>query len=71
MRKRDLLKALSDPDLAITTNEPPGRAVFFHDKEIAECSSILSSLVRKSLSQGGNGNRNALALPNVDLPMIF
>jgi hypothetical protein len=71
MRERELLKALSDPDNATSTNEPPGRAVFFHDKEISECSSILSTLVRSSLSREPNGNRNALPLPDVDLPMIF
>ena len=71
MRKRDLLKALSDPDLALSHQQPPGRAVFFHDKEIGECSSILSTLVRSSLSRAPNGNRNALPLPDVDLPMIF
>jgi hypothetical protein len=71
MRKRDLLKALSDPDQALSSNEPPGRAVFFHDKEIAQCSSFLSSLVHKSLSRESTGNRDALPLPNVDLPMIF
>jgi hypothetical protein len=71
MRKRDLLNALSDPDGALSTSEPPERAVFFHDKEIAECSSILGRLVQKSLSTHGTGNRNALPLPDVDLPMIF
>jgi hypothetical protein len=71
MRERELLKALSNPDNAISTNEPPGRAFFFHDKEIGECSSILSTLVRSSLSRAPNGNRNALPLPDVDLPMIF
>jgi hypothetical protein len=71
MRERDLLKALSDPDNAASNKEPPGRAVFFHDKEIGECSSILSSLVHTSLSRALNGNRNALPLPDVTLPMIF
>ena len=71
MRKRDLLTALSDPDLASTHNEPPGRAVFFHDKEIEQCSSILARLVQKSLSRESLGNRDALPLPDVELPMIF
>jgi hypothetical protein len=71
MRKRDLLAALSEPDLAVAHNEPPGRAVFFHDKEIAACSSILAHLVQKSLSRESAGNRSALPLPDVDLPMIF
>jgi hypothetical protein len=71
MRKRDLLKALSDTDQAITKQEPPGRAVFFHDKEMAQCSSILGNLVHKSLSGVSTGNRNALPLPDVELPMIF
>jgi hypothetical protein len=71
MRKRDLLKALSDPDLAVSHQRPPDRAVFFQDKEIEQCSSILVRLVQRSLSQESHGNRDALALPDVDLPMIF
>jgi hypothetical protein len=71
MRKRDLLKALSDPDLALSHQKPPGRVVFFHDKEIEQCSSILARLVQKSLSRESLGNRDALPLPDVDLPMIF
>ncbi|MFM0027449.1 hypothetical protein PQR70_14420 [Paraburkholderia madseniana] len=70
MRKRDLLKALSSP-AAASTSEPPEKAVFFHDKEIAACSSILDRLVQKSLKQESAGNRHALPLPDIDLPMIF
>jgi hypothetical protein len=71
MRKRDLLTALSNPTGAQSTREPPERAVFFHDKEIAACSSILARLVQKSLTQESVGNRNALPLPDIDLPMVF
>ncbi|MDR5762973.1 hypothetical protein [Caballeronia sp. LZ035] len=71
MRKRDLLKALSDPDLAVSHQQPPDRAVFFHDKEIEQCSSIFVRLVQRSLSQESHGNRDAIALPDVNLPMIF
>jgi hypothetical protein len=70
MRKRDLLKALSDSAVA-STSKPPERAVFFLDKEIEKCSSILANLVRVSLSTAPNGNRRAVPLPDVDLPMIF
>jgi hypothetical protein len=71
MRKRDLLTALSNPTGAHSPREPPERAVFFHDKEIAACSSILARLVQKSLTQESVGNRNALPLPDIDLPMVF
>jgi hypothetical protein len=71
MRKRDLLKALSDPDLAISHQEPPERAAFIHDKEIEQCSSILARLVHKSMTRESVGNRDAIALPDVELPMIF
>lgn len=70
MRKRDLLKALSDPDLALSS-ATARKGGFFHDKEIEQCSSILARLVQKSLSRESLGNRDALPLPDVDLPMIF
>ncbi|MDR5798781.1 MULTISPECIES: hypothetical protein [unclassified Caballeronia] len=71
MRKRDLFKALSGTDAAHNHQKPPERAVFFHDKEIAACSSILARLVQRSLTQESTGNRHALPLPDTDLPMIF
>ena len=71
MRKRDLLKALSDPDLALSiSNRPEGR-FFFMTRRSQQCSSILARLVRKSLSRESLGNRDALPLPDVELPMIF
>jgi hypothetical protein len=70
MRKRALMQSLADEATA-TSTEPPERAVFFHDKEIELCSSILGNLVRTSLSTGRAGSRQAIPLPDVDLPMIF
>ena len=70
MRKRALMQCLAE-DATQTVTEPPGRAVFFHDKEIEQCSSILARLVQKSLSRESLGNRDALPLPDVELPMIF
>jgi hypothetical protein len=70
MRKRALMQSLAD-EAAATSNEPPERAVFFHDKEIEQCSSILGNLVRTSLSTGRSGSQQTVPLPDVDLPMIF
>ena len=70
MRKQDLLKALS-AETSQSSNEPPERAVFFHDKEIEQCSSILAQMVKKSLSTESAGNQHAVPLPDVDLPMVF
>jgi hypothetical protein len=70
MRKDALFKALSGPDTAFN-QEPPG-AVFLYDEEARSCSSILQQLIRTSLSAPvGRGNRHALPLPDVDLPLIF
>ncbi|MFM0756086.1 hypothetical protein [Paraburkholderia strydomiana] len=71
MRKDALLKALSGPDAAFN-QEPPERAVFLYDEEARSCSSILQHLIHTSLSAPvGRGNRHALPLPDVDLPLIF
>jgi hypothetical protein len=71
MRKDALLEALSDPDVAFN-QEPPERAVFFHDDEVAACSSILFQLVNNSLTAPvSTGNRRALPLPQIDLPLVF
>jgi hypothetical protein len=70
MRKRALMKCIAD-EAKQSTSEPPGRAVFFHDKEIEQCSSILGLLIRTSLSTASAGNRRSVPLPDVDLPMIF
>jgi hypothetical protein len=70
MRKRALTQGIADEAMP-SSNEPPERAVFFHDKEIEQCSSILARLVQKSLSRESLGNRDALPLPDVELPMIF
>jgi hypothetical protein len=70
MRKRALMQSLAE-EAAATSDEPPERAVFLHDKEIEQCSSILAQMVRTSLSTGRAGNQRAIPLPDVDLPMIF
>jgi hypothetical protein len=72
MRKSTLLKALFDPDSGFNSKEPPERAVFLFDEEVRTCSSILRLLIHVSLeAPGGHGNRHALPLPDVDLPLIF
>ncbi|CAN7720124.1 hypothetical protein [Paraburkholderia hospita] len=63
------MKCIAD-EATQSTTEPPG-AVFFHDKEIEQCSSILGLLMRTSLSTASAGNRRSVPLPGVDLPMIF
>ncbi len=70
MRKRALMQCIADEATQGST-EPPGRAVFFHDKEIEQCSLILGQLIQKSLHTGRNGNRRVMPLPDVDLPMVF
>ncbi|BFG80913.1 hypothetical protein PTKU46_89470 [Paraburkholderia terrae] len=71
MRKQDLLKALADPANGFK-QEPPGRAVFFHDDEVSKCSSILHSLIDRSRRAPVRpGNRQALPLPDIDLPIVF
>lgn len=72
MRKDTLLRALSDPDNAFIQQEPPERVVFLHDEESKKCSSILECLIQTSLEAPARpGNRHALPLPDVDLPLIF
>ncbi|MGP8441496.1 hypothetical protein [Burkholderia vietnamiensis] len=72
MRKDALLKALSNPDGGFNQQEPPERAVFLYDEEVRKCSSILQSLIQASLqARPRPGNRHALSLPDVDLPLIF
>ncbi|MFL9876478.1 hypothetical protein [Paraburkholderia megapolitana] len=72
MRKSTLLKALFEPDSAFNSMQPPGRAVFSYDEEIGTCASIVKQLTEASLSaQAGRGNRHAVPLPDVDLPLIF
>ncbi|VWC46748.1 hypothetical protein BLA23254_07419 [Burkholderia lata] len=72
MRKDALLKALSDPDNAFNQQEPPERVVFLYDEESKKCSSILDYLIQTSLEAPTRpGNRHALPLPDVDLPLIF
>lgn len=71
MRKDALLRALREGSLS-TAQEPPERAVFLSDEETALCSSTLRDLIRNSLKAPTRaGNRHALPLPDVDLPMIF
>uniref|UniRef100_A0A1I9YW60 Uncharacterized protein n=1 Tax=Paraburkholderia sprentiae WSM5005 TaxID=754502 RepID=A0A1I9YW60_9BURK len=70
MRKRPLLQCIAG-EAKQSSTEPPERAVFFHDKEIEQCSSILGQLMRASLSTASAGNRRGMPLPDVDLPMIF
>ncbi|WP_243712353.1 hypothetical protein [Burkholderia pyrrocinia] len=72
MRKRDLLNALSDPDGGFNQQEPAERPVFLYDEEMRKCPSILHSLIQASqLARPRAGNRHALPLPDVDLPLIF
>jgi hypothetical protein len=70
MRKRALVQCIAD-EARQSTSEPPEWAVFFHDKEIEQCSSILGLMVRTSLSRAPDGNRRGVPLPDIDLPMIF
>nr|WP_238541440.1 hypothetical protein [Burkholderia gladioli] len=72
MRKDALLEALSDPDNGFTQQEPPGWAVFFHDDEVSKCCTALRDLIQSSLTSPAHiGNRRAVQLPEVDLPMVF
>jgi hypothetical protein len=71
MRKTTLLTWLSDPDGFINAQEPPERAVFVCDKENEKCCSILQQLITASQQDRTHGNRAALPLPDVDLPLIF
>ncbi|CAG4913827.1 hypothetical protein [Paraburkholderia gardini] len=72
MRKDALLKALSDPDAGFNQTEPPERAVFLFDDEVKACCSILDRLIQGSMSAPVEaGNRHALPLPDVDLPLVF
>jgi hypothetical protein len=72
MHKATLFKALSDPDNAFGSQEPPARAVFLHDEEVKKCCSILAPLIQQSLSAPVmTGNRHALPLPDIDLPLVF
>lgn len=71
MRKDALLKLLADPAKGFN-QEPPERAVFLHDDEVRTCSSILHQLIDRSMrAQVRPGNRQALPLPDIDLPMVF
>ncbi|MDN7412750.1 hypothetical protein [Burkholderia vietnamiensis] len=72
MRKDALLKALSGSDGGFNQQEPAERPVFLYDEEMRKCSSILHSLIQTSqLVRPCSGNRHALPLPDVDLPLIF
>lgn len=72
MRKRDLLKALSEPDGGFNQQEPAERPVFLYDEEMRRCSSILHTLIQASQhARPRRGNHHALQLPDVDLPLIF
>ncbi|WP_244104566.1 hypothetical protein [Burkholderia ambifaria] len=72
MRKDALLKALSDPDGGFNQQKPAERPVFLYNEEMQKCSSILHSLIQVSqLARPRPGNRHALPLPDVDLPLIF
>jgi hypothetical protein len=70
MRKRALMQCIA-VEATQSTTEPPERAVFLYDREVEQCSLILAQLIQKSLSTGRNGNRRAMPLPDVDLPMVF
>ncbi|BDC45343.1 hypothetical protein LMG24235_06616 [Paraburkholderia sabiae] len=71
MRKQTLLKALADPVNGFN-QEPPERAVFLFDDEASQCCSILHSLIDTSLrTRPRPGNRHALPLPDIDLPLVF
>ena len=72
MHKATLLKALSNPDSAFASQVPPERVVFLHDDEVKKCCSILAPLIQHSLSAPvTTGNRHALPLPDIDLPLVF
>jgi hypothetical protein len=71
MRKDMLLRALREGSL-FNAQEPPERAVFLYDDEVRQCCSILHSLIERSMQQpAGHGNRHALPLPDIDLPIVF
>ncbi|CAB3805005.1 hypothetical protein LMG28688_06086 [Paraburkholderia caffeinitolerans] len=72
MRKDTLLKALSDPDSGFNRQEPPERAVFLYDDEMNKCCPLLHTLIARSLTARAKpGNRHALPLPDIDLPLVF
>ncbi|MFX1814193.1 hypothetical protein PXJ20_26750 [Paraburkholderia sp. A1RI_3L] len=73
MRKDTLLRALADPAGSFfNSQEPPERAVFLHDDEVRTCCSILHALIDQSMRlPAGHGNRHALPLPDIDLPILF
>jgi hypothetical protein len=72
MRKDALLKAIAAGDEAFMTDVPPERAVFLYDDENRKCCLILQRLITESLRAAPQtGNRHALPLPDVDLPLIF
>ncbi|WP_244106499.1 hypothetical protein [Paraburkholderia phenazinium] len=72
MHKDALLKALADPGSVFNQQEPPERAVFFYDDEVRQCCSILHSLIDRSMRAPARpGNRQALPLPDIDLPLVF
>ena len=71
MRKQTLLKALADPANGFN-QEPPERAVFLYDDEVRQCCSILHSLIDRSMRAPVRpGNRQALPLPEIELPLVF
>lgn len=70
MRKRQLLEELACKGRDLNHVEPPERAVFFFEDEVKVCICILAKLVSSS-DRLGLGNHRAIALPDVDLPMIF
>jgi hypothetical protein len=71
MRKDALLKALADPVKSFN-QQPPKRAVFSYDDEVRTCCSILHSLIDQSMRAAARpGNRQALPLPEIDLPIVF
>jgi hypothetical protein len=71
MRKDALMRALREGSLS-TAQEPPERAVFLSDEESALCSSTLRELIKTSrVAPSRAGNRHALPLPDIELPMIF
>ncbi|MBB3262366.1 hypothetical protein F4827_006344 [Paraburkholderia bannensis] len=66
-----MLKLLADPAKGFN-QEPPEGAVFLHDDEVAKCSSILHQMIGRSMQAPVRpGNRRALPLPDIDLPLMF